>query len=321
MEYLTTYPALPSVPLDPKVAADLRARADATPFYRMPPPMGRAAFDALLAGAPKLNEAIAQVEDHVIKGPAHDVPVRTYTPLGAGPFPVLLYIHGGGWVIGSRDSHDELCRSLCSRSAALVVSVDYRLSPEHKFPAALEDCYAVLNWYARQATEQVDRRRVAVAGDSAGGNLSAALALYARDKGGPPLRLQVLIYPVTNCAFDTASYHENAEGFGLTRDAMIHYWGCYLARQDDGRSSYASPLQAANLRDLPPALIQTAQYDVLRDDGEAYAARLHRAGISVRCTRYAAMNHGFIQFGASYEHARVAIQEIADALREAFSRS
>jgi acetyl esterase len=320
MNYLVTYPELPHVPLDARIAADLRARADATPFYRMPPSEGRAAFDALMAGAPKLNDAVARIEDRIVPAPALDVSVRVYTPQGAGPFPILVYIHGGGWVIGSRDSHDDLCRSLCHRAGALVVSVDYRRSPEHKFPAALEDCYAVLSWCARQPPATGDGRRLAVAGDSAGGNLSAALALYARDKGGPPLRLQVLIYPVTNYGFDTASYHENAEGFGLMRAAMIHYWNCYLATPADGQSGYASPLQAADLRGLPPALIQTAQYDVLRDDGEAYAARLHRAGVPVRCTRYAAMNHGFVQFGAAYEHGRVGVQEIADALREAFGR-
>jgi acetyl esterase len=255
-----------------------------------------------------------------VPGPAGDVPIRVYTPAGTAPFPILLYIHGGGWVIGSRDSHDDLCRSLCHRAGALVVSVEYRRSPEHKFPAALEDCYAALSWCARHATGRGDGSRLAVAGDSAGGNLSAALTLYARDQGGPPLRLQVLIYPVTNCGFDTASYHENAEGFGLMRDAMIHYWNCYLAKPEDGRNPYASPLQAADLRGLPPALIQTAQYDVLRDDGEAYAARLRRAGVPVRCTRYLAMVHGFIQFGGAYEHGRVGVQEIAEALREAFGR-
>jgi acetyl esterase len=319
MEYFTTFPARPAVPLDPQVAADLRARAGATPFYRMPPPEARAAFESLMAAAPKLNEPVAHVEDLAVSGPAGDVPVRVYTPAGPGPFPCLLYVHGGGWVMGSRDSHDDLCRSLCYRGRALVVSVDYRRSPEHKFPAALEDCYAALRWCARQGAGRGDGG-LAVAGDSAGGNLSAALALYARDRGGPPLRLQVLIYPVTNYCFDTASYHENAEGFGLLRDAMVHFWDSYLARPADGSDPYASPLRAPDLVGLPPALIQTAQYDVLRDDGEAYAARLGRSGVPVRCTRYLAMNHGFVMHGGSYEHARVALEEIAGALREAFGR-
>lgn len=315
MSFFNTFPATPPEPLDPKVARDLAARADATPFYRMPPVEGRAAFEALFAAAPKLNEPVASVEDRFVPGPNVEVPVRVYTPLGQGPFPTLVYIHGGGWVIGSPTSHGDLCRSLCRRAACTVVSVDYRRSPEHKYPAALEDCYAVLQWCARHA----DGGRVAVAGDSAGGNLSAALALYARDHGSPPLRLQVLIYPVTNHGFDTASYHQCAEGFGLLRDAMIHFWNSYLARPEDGRLPYASPLQAPDLRGLPPALIQTASYDVLRDDGEAYAARLHRADVPVRCTRYLAMHHGFVQFAASYEQADAAVQEIADALRQAFA--
>jgi acetyl esterase len=320
MDYLSAFPEQPLVPLDSQLAADLLARAGATPFYRMPPPEGRAAFEAMMAAAPRLNDPVAHVEDHAIPGPAGDIAVRVYSPIGQGPFPSLLYIHGGGWVIGSRDSHDDLCRSLCHRAVATVVSVDYRRSPEHKFPAAMEDCYAALQWCARRLAGNGDGGRLAVAGDSAGGNLGAALALYSRDHGGPTLWLQVLIYPATNYGFDTASYHENAEGFGLLREAMIHYWDCYLARPADGRNSYASPLQATDLRGLPPALIQTAQYDVLRDDGEAYAARLHRAGVSVRCTRYVAMNHGFVQFGGSYAHGRVAVQEIADALQGAFGR-
>lgn len=315
MDYLSTFPTTTSVPLDAKVAADLRSRAGVTPFYQMPPNEGRTAFDALLAGAAKLNEAVARVEDTTVPGLAVDVPVRVYTPTGTGPFPVLLYIHGGGWVIGSRDSHDDLCRSLCHRAGVVVVSVEYRRAPEQKFPAALDDCYAALRWCAAGAGGVGDGTRLTVAGDSAGGNLSAAVCLLARDRGGPPIRLQALIYPVTNHNFDTASYHEFAEGYGLMRAGMIHFWNSYLGKPEDGRNPYASPLQATDLRGLPPALIQTAHYDVLRDDGEAYAARLQRAGVPVRCTRYLAMNHGFVQFAGSYEHGRVAVQEIADALR------
>ncbi len=320
MDHFRTFPGSTPVPLDPKIAADLRARADATPFYRMPPAEARAAFETMIVGVVKLNDPIARVQDRMVPGPGGDVPVRVYVPEATGPLPLLLYLHGGGWVIGSLDSHDDLCRSLCSRAGVLVVAVDYRRAPEHRFPAALDDGFTVLTWCARHAAELGGDGRLAVAGDSAGGNLAAALALYARDQGGPPLRLQVLVYPVTNCAFDTASYHENAEGFGLVREAMIHYWNSYLSRPEDAHSPYACPLQAADLRGLPAALIQTTQYDVLRDDGEAYAARLRRAGVPVRCTRYLAMNHGFVQLGGMYEHGRVAVQEIAAALREAFGK-
>jgi acetyl esterase len=234
---------------------------------------------------------------------------------------MLIFIHGGGWLVGSLDSVDDVCRSFCSRGGVVVVSVDYRLTPEHKFPAALEDCFAVLEWCGKNGAEiGGDPKRLAVAGDSAGGNLSAATALYARDKSGPPLALQVLIYPVTNHHFDTTSYHQFATGYGLTRQAMMYYWQIYLAKPEDGRSPYASPLQAKDLKGLPPALILTAQYDVLRDDGEAYAIRLHQAGVPVECTRYQTLNHGFIRNGAGNADAKRGVQQVADALKKAFAK-
>jgi len=319
MDYLTTFPATPAVSLDAKIQALLLARADATPFYKLPPPAARAAFVDLIGSITRLNEPIARVADRTIPGPAGSLAIRVYTPHGTGPFPILLYIHGGGWVIGDLDTHDDLCRSLCRRAGAVVVAVDYRLAPEHRFPAAVEDCAAALRWCASNAAEVGGAgTRLAVAGDSAGGNLSASLCLYQRDHGGPRPALQVLIYPVTNHGFDTASYHQMSEGYGLLRDAMVYYWNCYLRAPADGASPYASPLQAQDLRGLPPALIQTAHYDVLRDDGEAYAARLRQAGVPVRCTRYLAMNHGFIQFAGEFPHAAAGLDEIAAALREAW---
>jgi acetyl esterase len=309
--YFNTVPAQAPVPLDPLVAADLRARADATPFFRMPPGEAREAFELLCASMPKLNEPVARVEDRIIPGADGPIGVRVYEPNSvacAG----MLYIHGGGWVVGSPRSHDDLCRALCHRAGATVASVDYRRSPEHKYPSALRDCHAALEWLAQQ-TRGV---RLAVAGDSAGGNLAAALALYARDRGGPALHLQALIYPVINNNLDTASYHECAEGYGLMRDAMRYFWTNYLAEPAHGQEPYASPLQAADLAGLPPALIQTAHFDVLRDDGEAYAARLHRAGVPVRATRYLAMHHGFVPFAGRYPQGAAAIQEIADAVKE-----
>jgi acetyl esterase len=201
------------------------------------------------------------------------------------------------------------------------VSVDYRRAPECKYPAAVDDCYNALQWTVKNAaTIGGDPRQVAVAGDSAGGNLAAAVAIRARDQGSPSVAMQVLIYPVTNCGFDTASYHENADGYGLTRDAMVFFWRSYLAHADQGEEPCVSPLRAANLAGLPPALIVTAQFDPLRDDGEAYAARLHRAGVPVRLTRYLDMNHGFLMCGAMFRSADGALHEIADALKEAFRR-
>ena len=310
-DYFATYPQTARMPLDPLVAADLRARAEMTPYFRVSPRDARAAFQLLAEMAPKLDEPIGSLEERTIRGPGGDVGLRIYTPLGQGTRGSLLYIHGGGWVIGNPCSHDDMCRSLCHRAGVMVASVDYRLAPEHKFPTALHDCYAALEWLAQQS----GGGRLVVAGDSAGGNLSAALALYTRDRGGPRLDLQVLIYPVTNHSLDTASYHECAEGFGLMREAMRYFWDSYLTRETDGHDAYASPLQAPNLAGLPPALIQTAQYDVLRDDGEAFAARLRRCGVPVRCTRYLAMHHGFVQFAGRYADGRVALQEIADAIQ------
>lgn len=317
-DYLTTYPPTANVPLDPKIRAELDA-VKLTPLAQQTPAEARAAFEKRVATTPKLGDPVAKVDNRGIPGPGGKLPVRVYTPNGKGPFPILVYLHGGGWVLGSLETHDDLCRSLCSRSNALVVSVDYRLAPEHKFPAALEDGHAALKWCAENGAEiGGDGKRLATAGDSAGGNLAAAVALHARDKGGPKLAAQVLIYPVLNHNFDTASYHQFATGYGLSRDAMLYYWKTYLPKPEEASNPYASPLQAKELSGLPPALILTAQYDVLRDEGEAYAARLKAAGVPVQGTRYLAMNHGFIRSGATLEPAKRGLQEIADALRKAF---
>jgi acetyl esterase len=281
----------------------------------------RAVREAMMLRRPKLDESVARVEDRMIPGPGGRIRVRIYTPHGGGPHPVLAYFHGGGWVLGSLDTHDGVCRSLCHRTGCLVVAVEYRRAPEHKFPAALEDCSAAVTWCAEHAAEiGGDGTRLAIAGDSAGGNLAAGLALALRDKSGPTLALQVLIYPVTNYEFNTATYHEYAVGYGLTRDSMWYFWRSYLAAPTDGASPYASPLLAKDLGGLPPALILTAHYDVLRDEGEAYAARLAQAGVPVRCTRYLELNHGFVQVAAVCEPANRGVQEIADALRAAWSR-
>jgi acetyl esterase len=309
---ITTFPSLTFPPLD----ARIRAYLDSTvivPVWQVSLAEARANFAKRIAAIPRLNDPVAGTVDRSIEG----VPTRVYTPAGQGPFPVLVFIHGGGWYVGNPDTVDDLCRSLCSRAGAVVVAVDYSLSPESKFPKALEECFAVLKWCGGHAGEiGGDPKRLAVAGDSAGGNLAAALALYARDRGGPRLALQVLIYPVTNDNFDTASYHQFATGFGLTREAMMYYWKAYLGKPEDGANPYASPLRVSDLKGLPPALIQTAQYDVLRDDGEAYAVRLEQAGVPVQCTRYLTLNHGFIQAGAVLADARAGLDEIAAALKQ-----
>jgi acetyl esterase len=288
----------------------------------LPVPELRSLREAMMLRRPKRNEAVGPVEKRTLAGPAGEIPVRIYHPSGGiGPHPIVVYFHGGGWVLGTLDTHDDVCRTLANRSGALVVSVGYRRAPEHRFPAPLEDCAAGVRWCALRGAEiGGDGTRVAVAGDSAGGNLAAAVALRFRDEGGPALALQVLIYPVTNFGFDTASYHVYASGFGLTRDMMRYFWTSYLPRPGDGGQAYASPLQAADLSGLPPALILTAQYDVLRDEGEAYAARLAQAGVPACCTRYLDMNHGFVQLAALCEPALQGLDEVADALRTALAR-
>ena len=317
-----TVPPTSVVPLHPAIRSMLDAEVPGPPFEALPVPDLRALREAMMLRRPKRHEAVGPIENRTLSGAAGEIPVRIYHPTeGIGPHPIVAYFHGGGWVLGTLDTHDDVCRTLANRSGALVVSVGYRRAPEHRFPAPLEDCVAAVRWCALRGAEIAgDGARVAVAGDSAGGNLAAAVALRFRSEDGPALTLQVLIYPVTNFGFDTASYHRYASGFGLTRDMMRYFWTSYLASPTDGGHAYASPLQAANLSGLPPTLILTAQYDVLRDEGEAYAARLAQAGVPARCTRYLDMNHGFVQLAALCEPALQGLEEAADALRTAFAR-
>ena len=276
----------------------------------------QAALDALktVAGQP---EEIGRVEDLRIPHPERPIPIRIYTPKADGPFPCLVYFHGGGWVVCDLDTHDAVCRAIARRAEAVVVAVDYRLSPEYKFPAAVEDGYAATQWVAANAVRlRIDPRRIAVGGDSAGGNLSTVMCLKSRDEGGPALALQVLVYPVTNLvSFDTPSYREFAEGYYLTRAEMEWFRGHYLACTEDAQDPYASPLLAQDLRGLPPALVITAECDPLRDEGEAYAKRLAEAGVEVTCTRYGGMIHPFFSLGGVFSQGRRAIEQVAAAVR------
>jgi acetyl esterase len=305
------------MPLDPQAQAllDQFAAAGRPPIAELSPQEARETFRQMiaLAGEP---EPVARVEDRTVPGPAGPIPVRVYTPAGQPPLPALVYFHGGGWVIGDLDSHDPVCRALANGAGCVVVAVDYRLAPEHKYPAAAEDCYAATRFVAEQAAELgIDPARIAVGGDSAGGNLAAVVAQMARDRGGPPLVFQLLIYPVTDYSFDTVSYRDNAEGYLLTRDSMEWFWAHYLPDAAAGREPYASPLQAKDLRGLPPALVITAEYDPLRDEGEAYAERLRAAGVTATTRRYDGMIHGFFQLGGVLEQGKAAVAEAAAALR------
>jgi acetyl esterase len=262
---------------------------------------------------------VAAVADRVVPGPAGDLPVRVYTPEGEPPFPIAVWFHGGGWVVGTLDTYDPLCRALAAAVPAVVVAVDYRLAPEHRFPAAVEDAYAATLWASRNAAELGGaQHRLAVAGDSAGGNLAAVVALGARDRGGPAIGFQLLVYPALDAAADTPSWREHAEGFHLTAAGMRWYWDHYLGGAD-GAAPDASPLRAAFFGGLPPALVITAEHDVLRDEGEAYAARLEQAGVAAATTRYPGVVHGFFRWRAVTAAADTALQQAAGALRSALA--
>lgn len=261
---------------------------------------------------------VAKVQDRTIPGPGPDIPVRIYTPAGPGPFPILAWFHGGGWVVGDLDSADGTARQLTVGANCVTVSVDYRLAPETKFPGASDDCYAAIVWAAEHAAElNGDTTRLAVGGDSAGGNLAAAVSLMARDRQGPALAFQLLVYPVTDRNFTTASYTNNADGYLLSKASMEWYWDHYLSDPSHASNPYAAPLQAPDLSGLPPALVITAEYDPLCDEGEAYGARLKAAGIPTVCTRYDGMIHGFFGMWGALDQGKLAIDEASTALRKA----
>ena len=308
------------MPLTTEARAALAAREGAPPLHTLSVAEARAASAASRV-KPETPEPVARVEDLGIPGPAGEIPVRLYSPGPDEQLPTVVYFHGGGWVLGDLDSHDPLCRALAKRAGAAVVSVDYRLAPEHKYPAAAEDAYTAVLWLNQHAAEWgADPTRIAVCGDSAGGNLSAVVSQMARDRGGPELRAQVLIYPVTNCDFEVESYRANGDGsMGLSEDGMRWFWRCYTRSPAEAAEPYASPLRADTLIGLPPALVITAEYDALRDEGEAYAARLDRSGVSTELVRYDGVIHGFVGQLATFPEGRQAVDRIAAFLREAFA--
>jgi acetyl esterase len=270
----------------------------------------------LLAGEP---EVLGRVEDLVIPGPGGNLPIRVYATQRRASeddarCPGLIYFHGGGFVLGNLDSHDVACRAIAKESGAVVIAVDYRLAPEDKFPAAVEDSFAATKWVAANAAWLgIDEKRLAVAGDSAGGNLATVSAIRCRDSNGPHLAAQILIYPVTDASsFDTASHRDFARGYFLTRGGVEWFKGHYLPSSDLVHHPEVSPLLAQDLRGLPPTLVITAEFDVLRDEGEAYAERLKQAGVPVTVTRYPGMIHAFIWMAGVITDARKAIRQVAD---------
>ena len=268
-------------------------------------------------------EAVAHVENLSVPGPGGQIPVRIYTPQRDGPFPILVFYHGGGWVVCGSDTHDNLCRSLANRACCVVVSVDYRLAPEHKFPAAVEDAYAAFQWVADNANRiNGDPARIAVGGDSAGGNLATVVAIMARDHNGPGIIYQLLVYPATDISSsNTDSNRSRADGYFLTDAEGEWFCGQYLNCADDRLNPLVSPLLTPDLSHLPPALVITAEFDTLRDQGESYARRLKKAGVSVECTRYEGMIHAFMTMNGLLDQAGNGIEEASAALRVAFATS
>jgi acetyl esterase len=311
--------------LDPNVRSLLEAfeAQGGPPIESLPPAEARQMVIAMFSQAGGTPEPVHSIENLLIPGPDGEIPIRVYSPATPAPRPALVYFHGGGWVVCDLDTHDVPCSAIARRAGAVVVSVDYRLAPEHKFPAAVTDSYAATVWVAANADRLgIDPRRISVGGDSAGGNLAAVVSLKSRDEKGPAIALQALVYPVTDLSsFNTGSYREFAEGYQLTKVEMEWFRDNYLSSAEDGRHPHASPLLARDLQGLPPALIITAECDPLRDEGEAYAKRLEDAGVPVTCTRYAGMIHPFFSLTAVIPQAFDAIQQVADAVQRAGRRS
>jgi acetyl esterase len=291
------------------------------PIETMTPAQARAVY---LASKPILQpdpEAVAEVTELTAEGAAGPIPLRLYRGQPAqshNPQPVVVYFHGGGWVIGDLESHDQLCRALANAVPCTVIAVHYRLAPEHKFPGAVEDAIAATRWIADNASLlKVDPKRLAVAGDSAGGNLAAVVCLAARDSGGPAPVFQFLIYPGTDMTMQRASIIRHAEQLPLTRKAMQWFIGHYLNGPQDVDDWRASPLRATSLEGLPPALVITAGFDPLSDEGEAFAEALAAAKVPVRLERFEGQVHGFITMGRIVADARRAIELGATQLRSA----
>lgn len=306
------------MPLDPQVEAMMKQNAAMRPNPNASLAERRAAFRNRPSAR---GPAVYRTEERFAPGPGGAVPLRIYTPVGVGPFPALVWFHGGGWVVGDLEWADGVARHLCVGAGCVVVSADYRLAPEHKFPAGLEDCYAATAWTAKNAALwNVDASRIAVGGDSAGGNLATAVCMMARVKGVPHISYQVLVYPVTDRNFETKSYQDNGVGYGLGKQAMVENWSLYLAKDEDARNPLAAPLQAKDLRGLPPVLVITAEYDPLRDEGNAYAARLKAAGVPVANTCYPGVTHGFFNQWAVLDKGKAAIAEACAELKRVFAK-
>ncbi len=312
------------IQLEPEAQAFAEAAAKQPWLFTLGPAQGRTALDEMQAG--QVSRLPVDIEDRIIAGgPSAQVALRILRPENTHtPLPVIVYIHGAGWVFGSPQTHDRLVRELAVGAEAAVVFPVYQLCPEARYPTALEECYMVARWVARRGQEHgLDAQRLAVAGDSVGGNMAAAVTLLSRERGEPDIRLQLLFYPVTDASFDTASYHQFAEGYHLRRDAMMWFWDQYTRHPGERNEITASPLRASveQLQGLPAALIITAEADVLRDEGEAYANKLREAGVRVTAVRFQGTIHDFVMLNALAHTAatRGAIALATAWLREGFA--
>jgi acetyl esterase len=308
------------MPVDPQIQALLDLRNALPQLHTLTVAEARLQMAARAMPGLRIPE-VARVMNRDMQGPNGSLPLRIYTPFGTGPFPLMVFFHGSGFVVASLDTHDAMCRNLCEGAGCVVVSVDYRLAPEHKFPAAPDDCLAATRWaVANAGAIGADPGRVVVAGDSAGGNLAAVTALRARDEGGPVLLGQLLIYPVTDYHTPgTPSMAENAEGYGLTRKDMEWFWGHYLANPADADNPHACPLRAKDLGRLPPALVMTAEYDPLRDEGELYGRAMQSVGVPTRIERWEGVNHGFFFFVGVVDKSGAAMEQSCAWLRALFA--
>ncbi|MET1084801.1 MAG: alpha/beta hydrolase [Burkholderiales bacterium] len=310
------------MPLDPQVLWVLdRIRDAGNPeYWQMTPEQARDWHNRKAGILDVQPEPVFKAEDRVIPGPAADIAVRVYTPRASRtPLPVLVWLHGGGHVVGNIDSYDALCRQLALQADCLVVSVEYCLAPEHKFPAGVEDGFAALTWVGHHAVEiGGDPERIAIGGDSGGGNLAAVCVILARDAGFPKLAFQLLVYPRTAAWEDSASHREFAEGYLLTRETILWFHNHCLNSDEDRKDWRWAPLDCPDLSRLPPALVIVGEYDPLRDEGIAYAERMRREGNTVELTNYAGMVHPFFSMGGAIDAGRRAIAQAARALKQAF---
>ncbi|MFC6835918.1 alpha/beta hydrolase [Halomarina ordinaria] len=308
--------------LDPQAQAvlDLLDSVPRPPTHALSVTSARSALEEFFTDEDP--DPVGDVADFSIPGPETDIPVRLYLPEAEGPHPALVYLHGGGWVLGGLDTHDATCRGIVTRADCAVLSVDYRLAPEHPFPAALEDSYAAVEWTVENGERvDIDTDRVAVGGDSAGGNLTAGVTLMARDHGGPDVAHQVLLYPAvaSPLVHDFESYEENGEGYFLETESMRWFYERYITRATDQRNEYAAPLLAADLSGLPPATVVTAEFDPLRDEGREYGDRLGDAGVPVTHHHYDGMIHGFSSMEEFVDAAGESLDDVANDLQETFS--